>query len=64
MTVLRKTKKKRSIYFSEELVEQIEAEAKRQGRSFSWIVQRAFMIARDQLAKFPDDPSRGGDQDG
>ncbi len=64
MTILRKTKKKRSIYFSEELVEQIESEATSQGRSFSWVVQRAFMIAREALSKFPDDPTREGDQDG
>lgn len=46
-------KRKQSLYFPEEMLGEIEREAVRQDRSKSWIVQKAWMIARKDIAKFP-----------
>jgi uncharacterized small protein (TIGR04563 family) len=46
-------KRKQSLYFPEDMLREIEEEAVRQDRSKSWIVQKAWMIARKEIAKFP-----------
>jgi uncharacterized small protein (TIGR04563 family) len=46
-------KRKQSLYFPEEMLDEIQKEAMRQDRSLSWIVQKAWKIARDQIRKFP-----------
>ncbi len=46
-------KRKQSLYFPAEMLKQIQHEAARQDRSLSWIVQKAWKIARDELRKFP-----------
>jgi uncharacterized small protein (TIGR04563 family) len=46
-------KRKQSLYFPEIMLREIEDEAARQDRSKSWIVQKAWMIARKEIAKFP-----------
>jgi len=46
-------KRKQSLYFPQDMLEEIAAEAKRQDRSLSWIVQRAWLIARDDIRKYP-----------
>ena len=46
-------KRKQSLYFPEEMLSEIEREAKRQDRSMSWIVQQAWRIAREEIKKFP-----------
>jgi uncharacterized small protein (TIGR04563 family) len=46
-------KRKQSLYFPEDMLEEIQKEAMRQDRSLSWIVQKAWKIARDQIRKFP-----------
>lgn len=46
-------KRKQSLYFPEDMLEEIQKEAMRQDRSLSWIVQKAWKIARDQIKKFP-----------
>lgn len=46
-------KRKQSLYFPEDMLEEIQREAMRQDRSLSWIVQKAWKIARDQIRKFP-----------
>lgn len=46
-------KRKQSLYFPEAMLREIEDEAARQDRSKSWIVQKAWMIARKDIAKFP-----------
>ena len=46
-------KRKQSLYFPEEMLREIQSEARRQDRSLSWIVQRAWKYARPELAKFP-----------
>jgi len=46
-------KRKQSLYFPEEMLREIEEEARRQDRSLSWIVQQAWKIARQQIRKMP-----------
>jgi len=46
-------KRKQSLYFPVEMLEEIKAEAARQDRSLSWIVQRAWKIARADIKKIP-----------
>ncbi len=46
-------KRKQSLYFSEEMLREIQEEATRQDRSLSWIVQQAWRSARAQMAKIP-----------
>jgi uncharacterized small protein (TIGR04563 family) len=46
-------KRKQSLYFPEDMLTEIRHEAARQDRSLSWIVQKAWKIARGELAKYP-----------
>lgn len=45
--------RKQSLYFSEEMLEQIQAEAIRQDRSLSWLIQQAWRIARKEIMQKP-----------
>ena len=46
-------KRKQSLYFPEDMLHEITAEAARQDRSLSWIVQKAWKIARKDIMKYP-----------
>ena len=46
-------KRKQSLYFPEEMLREIQTEAARQDRSLSWIVQKAWVIARETIQKYP-----------
>ncbi len=46
-------KRKQSLYFPEAMLQEIKEEAARLDRSLSWIVQRAWKIARPDLRKLP-----------
>ncbi len=46
-------KRKQSLYFPESMLQEIQAEATRQDRSLSWIVQKAWKIARKDIMKYP-----------
>ncbi len=46
-------KRKQSLYFPEEMLQEIQLEANRQDRSLSWIVQQAWRIARGEITRFP-----------
>lgn len=46
-------KRKQSLYFPEEMLNEISREANRQDRSLSWIVQKAWKIAREEISKYP-----------
>lgn len=46
-------KRKQSLYFPEEMLREIQEEATRQDRSLSWIVQKAWKIARKDIVKYP-----------
>jgi len=49
-------KRKQSLYFPEDALQEVQAEAIRQDRSLSWVVQRAWALARKQLANMPSAP--------
>ena len=46
-------KQKQSLYFPEDMLREITTEANRLDRSLSWIVQRAWAIARGEIRTFP-----------
>jgi uncharacterized small protein (TIGR04563 family) len=46
-------KRKRSLYFPDSILREMQNEAKRQERSLSWIVQYAWRIARAELMRLP-----------
>jgi uncharacterized small protein (TIGR04563 family) len=46
-------KRKQSLYFPEDMLKEIVAEAARLDRSLSWVIQRAWQIARKDLRKIP-----------
>ncbi|CAM3121743.1 TIGR04563 family protein [Corallococcus sp. ZKHCc1 1396] len=45
--------RKQSLYFPEEMLEEIQREANRQDRSLSWIVQQAWKVARADIRRMP-----------
>jgi uncharacterized small protein (TIGR04563 family) len=46
-------KRKQSLYFPEDMLQEIQHEAWRQDRSLSWIVQKAWKIARNTIKQYP-----------
>jgi uncharacterized small protein (TIGR04563 family) len=54
-------KRKQSLYFPDSMLKEIQLEANRQDRSLSWIVQKAWQIARIEIARYPsvNDPTPG-----
>ena len=46
-------KRKQSVYFPVDMLDEIQKEALRQDRTVSWIVQRAWRIARDEVLLYP-----------
>ena len=46
-------KRKQSLYFPEEMLSEIQKEAERQDRSLSWVVQKAWKLARNEIQQFP-----------
>jgi uncharacterized small protein (TIGR04563 family) len=51
-------KRKQSLYFPEEMLREIQLEATRQDRSLSWIVQRAWQVAREHISRMPGHPGQ------
>lgn len=45
--------RKQSLYFPEDMLEEIQREANRQDRSLSWIVQQAWKVARGDIRRMP-----------
>jgi uncharacterized small protein (TIGR04563 family) len=45
--------RKQSLYFPEEMLQEIQREATRQDRSISWIVQQSWKVARHDIKKMP-----------
>jgi uncharacterized small protein (TIGR04563 family) len=45
--------RKQSLYFPEEMLQEIQREANRQDRSLSWVVQQAWRIARSEIHRIP-----------
>ena len=56
-------KRKQSLYFPEDMLKEIQDEAARQDRSLSWIVQKAWKIARAEIRKFPSINDLPGESD-
>lgn len=50
---MNRDKRKQSLYFQSELMEEIEAEAKRLDRTISWVVQYAWRHGRSAVKKIP-----------
>lgn len=46
-------KRKQSLYFPEDMLQEIQEEATRQDRSLSWVVQKAWKSARKEVMRFP-----------
>ncbi len=46
-------KRKQSLYFPEDMLNEIKEEAARLDRSLSWVIQRAWKIARPDVKKLP-----------
>lgn len=46
-------KRKQSLYFPEEMLQEIQQEAARLDRSLSWVVQQGWKRARAQIKAFP-----------
>lgn len=49
----RSDKRKQSLYFPETMLAEIKEEAARLDRSLSWVVQRAWKLARNDIRKIP-----------
>lgn len=47
------TSQKFSIYSSKEMRAELNAEAERQGRSISWLLQQAWQVAQPTIKRFP-----------
>ena len=54
---------RQSLYFPEDMLKQIQEEANRQDRSLSWIVQKAWKIARKEMSRFPSVNEFPGEED-
>jgi len=52
-TSTRSDKRKQSLYFPETMLQEIKEEAARLDRSLSWVVQRAWKLARNDIRKIP-----------
>ncbi len=48
-------KRKQSFYYPEDMLEEIIFEANRLDRSLSWIVQKAWRVARGELMRYQSD---------
>ena len=53
LTMERTDKRKQSLYFPKEMLEEVAAEARRLDRSLSWMLQRAWKLARPEIARHP-----------
>ncbi len=56
-------KRKQSLYFPEAMLQEIKDEAARLDRSLSWVVQRAWKLARLEIKKIPSVNDIGDDED-
>ena len=49
----RNDKRKQSLYFPEDMLQEIRQEATRQDRSLSWIVQQVWRVAQARVSSVP-----------
>ncbi len=53
---------KQSLYFPDDMLGEIKAEASRLDRSLSWMLQKAWKIARKKISAIKDEPIEGSSQ--
>ena len=46
-------KKKQSLYFPVEMLDEMQKEADRQERPLSWIMQQAWKLSKDRISTYP-----------
>lgn len=46
-------KRKQSLYFPVDMLDEMNRESSRQERPLSWLMQQAWKLAREQIASFP-----------
>jgi uncharacterized small protein (TIGR04563 family) len=46
-------KKKQSLYFPIEMLDEMQREADRQERPLSWIMQQAWKLSKDRISTYP-----------
>lgn len=56
-------KRKQSLYFPEDMLQEMKEEAARLDRSLSWIVQRAWKVARSEIRSLPSVSEPESDED-
>lgn len=56
-------KRKQSLYFPADMLKEIEDESLRLDRSKSWIIQRAWKLAREDIKKIPSMNEFPGEED-
>jgi uncharacterized small protein (TIGR04563 family) len=54
-----RSKGQKSLYFKADILAQLEAEAARLDRSFSWVVAKACSLGIDALKRIPSMPDNG-----
>ena len=47
-------KNKKTIYLPDQIVGELETEAKRQDRTVSWLIKRAWIESRKKIKEYPD----------
>jgi uncharacterized small protein (TIGR04563 family) len=47
------SRNKRSVYIPDQIITELEAEAKRQDRTVSWLLKRAWLESREKIKKYP-----------
>ena len=55
--------RKQSLYFPEQMLDEMRFEAERLDRSLSWIVQKAWKISRKEIMKYPSVNEFPGEED-
>lgn len=51
--------RKQSLCFPLDMLREVRSEATRQDRTMSWLIQRAWKIARKRIKEYPSDPVKG-----
>lgn len=57
-------RRKQSLYFPDSMLKEMADEAARQDRSLSWLIQKAWRLARDEIKRFPAATRPEGGNDG
>ena len=46
-------KNRKSVYIADKMLEELEAEAKRQDRTISWLLKRAWFESKQKIKEYP-----------